>query len=231
MATNTTPRTGLISRKPVPRTDDSTRYTPLPTAADQEASHDDTSPPREQIGDTRRENNGIAGHVGSTVHAQHVKQTKPISADNRRHYTQVREHTSSDISKHHGRDSDKQTGAKGTIQRRNLLTSALVEDWWIWEPLGLLLSAFALAGMVGLLIYYNGKQQPSWKHLSINTVVSWISTFAKAGAVLSLSSSIGQLKWIQQAEKYRSLKDLALFDSASRGELGALRLLFSVSFL
>ena len=60
--------------------------------------------------------------------------------------------------------------------------------------------------------------------MSINTIVSILSTILKASAALILAEGISHLKW-NFFQQYRLLNDLANFDKASRGPLGCLQLL------
>jgi len=62
--------------------------------------------------------------------------------------------------------------------------------------------------------------------VSLNTIVSRLSTFAKGCILLLLSRSIGQLKWICFRSRRQRLSDLRTFDSASRGALGSAELLW-----
>ena len=105
--------------------------------------------------------------------------------------------------------------------------SSFLEDWWFWELLGLLLSAGALAAIVGLLAHYDNRPQPLWRHVSLNTVVSWLATVAKFMAMIPLTRGLGQLKWDWFASGERRLVDMRTFDSASRGPTGSVRLLLS----
>ena len=94
------------------------------------------------------------------------------------------------------------------------------------DIIALVLSAGLLLAIVGLLQRYDGKKPPDWKHLSLNTVIAWLSTFSKACIVLLLGRSMGQLKWIWFVGARHPLADLRTFDMASRGFLGSIILLF-----
>ena len=104
---------------------------------------------------------------------------------------------------------------------------ATFEDWWLWEVAGLLGSGIALAAVVVLLKHFDQHEQPDWNDISLNTVVSWLSTVAKLLALIPLSKSLGQLKWTWLARNEKSMADLAAFDSASRGAVGACQLLWT----
>lgn len=103
---------------------------------------------------------------------------------------------------------------------------ATLEDWWFLEVLGILLSAGALIAIAIILSHFDNAPQPQWATVSLNTLVSWLSTLAKAMVLIPVSRGLAQLKWTWMAEKERALTDLQTFDNASRGLIGSLVLLF-----
>jgi hypothetical protein len=103
----------------------------------------------------------------------------------------------------------------------------VLNDSWIWEVFGLLGSGLTLLAMVVLLKQYENKQQPSWTAVSLNTVVASLSTLSRLLISIPLSGAIGQLKWTWFADRKRNLADLSVFDSASRGVLGSIALLWT----
>ena len=104
---------------------------------------------------------------------------------------------------------------------------ARLEEWSMWEAIGLLGSALALLAIVVILDKHNFKRQPSWRQVSLNTIISWLSTLSKLLVFIPLSTGMGQLKWIWIADRKRELADLGVFDSASRGALGSIGLLWT----
>ncbi|KAF7190708.1 hypothetical protein HII31_07867 [Pseudocercospora fuligena] len=103
---------------------------------------------------------------------------------------------------------------------------ATLEDWWFLEVLGISLSAGALIAIAIILSHFDNAPQPRWATVSLNTLVSWLSTLAKAMVLIPVSRGLAQLKWTWMAEKERALSDLQTFDNASRGLMGSLVLLF-----
>ncbi|KAK8109248.1 hypothetical protein PG984_015049 [Apiospora sp. TS-2023a] len=102
--------------------------------------------------------------------------------------------------------------------------------WWV-EILNCLLMIGMLCAMIGVLYPNNGKPLPDLPYqfqVSINTIVSILSTILKASAVLILAEGISHLKW-DWFQQYRPLHDLAVFDKASRGPLGCLQLLTALA--
>ncbi|KAF2100126.1 hypothetical protein NA57DRAFT_56054 [Rhizodiscina lignyota] len=119
-------------------------------------------------------------------------------------------------------------------------------DLWLWEIVGVVGSAAALAGIIGILAALNGKPLPTWSQphqycgnvkgkdycghvtVSVNSVIAWLSTIGKLCVLIPISRSLGQLKWIYFTQDERSLADLDKFDSAARGLTGSLKLAWSL---
>ncbi|KAL4915650.1 hypothetical protein BDW62DRAFT_219218 [Aspergillus aurantiobrunneus] len=106
------------------------------------------------------------------------------------------------------------------IQAGSLLTG--------WDKLGLGLALAILIAIIVILRVYNGKQQPSWKWISLNTLLSWLSTVGKGCIVFPLSTGLSQLKWVWFSQRKRPLSDLRVFDNASRGIYGSAELLWAL---
>jgi hypothetical protein len=86
------------------------------------------------------------------------------------------------------------------------------DDWWIWEIIGVVMSAAAICAIIGLLSTLNGKHLPNWGfkikertirgkiipertiNIALNSVISWISTVGKICILIPITKGIGQLK-------------------------------------
>lgn len=102
-------------------------------------------------------------------------------------------------------------------------------DWFVWEILWLVTSTGVLIGLAAVLAHYDRKPQPSWRYMSLNSLISWLSTIFRAGIVISTSEALGQLKWIWFAQKrQRPVQELRVYDSASRGPYGAMELIWAL---
>jgi hypothetical protein len=101
-----------------------------------------------------------------------------------------------------------------------------VTDWWWWELGSWLISFSCFAAIVGLLLHYAGKRQPSHivGGITFDAFIAVFSAVAKAAMILPVSKAIGQLKWIWFRSE-RNLADFLTFDNASRGLWGSLILL------
>ncbi|KAI1641406.1 hypothetical protein F4809DRAFT_8689 [Biscogniauxia mediterranea] len=97
---------------------------------------------------------------------------------------------------------------------------------WTWEILACLLSLCALAAVIGVLVYEDGKPLDQWAWvIGPTAVVSFISTVAKSSMLLAVSEIIGQLKWQNFDGRANALVDLQVFDDAGRGPWGATKFL------
>lgn len=81
--------------------------------------------------------------------------------------------------------------------------------------------------MVILLLRYDGHTIFDWRGVTLNAVVSVLSTASKGFLLLSIGETISQWKWIMFSSMRHRLIDFELVDRASRGPLGCVRTLFS----
>ncbi|KAJ5392011.1 hypothetical protein N7509_007501 [Penicillium cosmopolitanum] len=100
---------------------------------------------------------------------------------------------------------------------------------WTWEAGGCALSIVSIVLLVVFLVYVDGDKYASWEHsISPNTVVSVISTVAKASMLVPVSSCLSQLKWTT-FHNPTPFYHMQVFDQASRGPVGALESLWTVT--
>ncbi|KAF7194174.1 hypothetical protein HII31_04411 [Pseudocercospora fuligena] len=118
--------------------------------------------------------------------------------------------------------------APSTASRRNRMLNG-TKSWW-GELLAMTISVCALVSIAGILFAYNGKPRSTWQAIiRPNTVVSALSTLSKSAMLMAIGQGIGQLKWVYFARRPHRLLDFEIFDAASRGPLGAVRILYSVN--
>jgi len=87
-----------------------------------------------------------------------------------------------------------------------------------------------LAAILYNLVELNGNPTYYWTWpWNVNSVLAFAVTIMKASLLVPVASSLGQLKW-HWFRMSRSLKGLELFDEASRGTLGSIRLLWTLKF-
>ncbi|KAG8158099.1 hypothetical protein KVR01_011860 [Diaporthe batatas] len=96
---------------------------------------------------------------------------------------------------------------------------------WLPETASILTSVSLLYVLSSLLSVYNGRPVFEWKGITLNTVVSVLSTASKAALLYAVSQLISQWKWILFTRASRPLVDFEIIDGASRGPMGSLVLM------
>lgn len=100
---------------------------------------------------------------------------------------------------------------------------------WTWELAAFCGSLFTFVALVGLLKKYDGRAQPHWPYnITINALVSWLATAIRALLCTALTACISQGAWTYFRSGPHALGDLTIYDSASRGPLGAVRSLWKL---
>lgn len=117
-------------------------------------------------------------------------------------------------------------GKKNEMNERSMWT--ITSDWFVWEISAMLLSLGLLLAIIVILSRFNHRPQPSWNYMSLNSLISWLSTFSKGSVLFAISETIGQMKWTWLSKKTRPISDLRTFDSASRGLYGSAELIWSM---
>ena len=100
---------------------------------------------------------------------------------------------------------------------------------WTLDLLALVTSVCFLGAIVGLLAVNDGRPIFDHQFVTLNTLVAILSAAAKATLLFAVSNAIGQWKWISFTtdSTRRRLLDFERIESASRGPLGSLYLLFN----
>lgn len=114
------------------------------------------------------------------------------------------------------------------------------DDYWKWEIAGVVGSALALMGIIIFASHYDDGPTPSWSMtvqkydktftVTMNSILSLLSTIAKICVLIPVTKGLGQLKWVWFAKQERSLKDIETFESASRGLTGSALLMWKLKF-
>lgn len=97
---------------------------------------------------------------------------------------------------------------------------------WTLEITTILIAFGAVGAIVGIVARFNGEGLPDWPYyITLNTVIAMLATVAVAAMSTSLQNGLSQLKWIRFKERRAPLADMEVFDEASRGAWGSLKLL------
>ncbi|KAF6822860.1 hypothetical protein CPLU01_11754 [Colletotrichum plurivorum] len=101
----------------------------------------------------------------------------------------------------------------------------IFDGWWL-ETICCLLSVACLATLIVFLGIYDNQPLPELPSgITVNTVIALLSTIARTAFTIPVAEGLSQCKWNWFKQKPRPLRDLDLFDQASRGPWGSLSLL------
>lgn len=127
----------------------------------------------------------------------------------------------------HDEDPDSSTSVRTEYTRYNILSSSE----WLLEILTSIASLIIFAGVVYIFWQVDGEPLSSWKHpISINALVSLLTTACAAALMHSVSECISQLKWLHFRRQPEKLENFERFDSASRGPWGSVKFLATVKW-
>ena len=88
---------------------------------------------------------------------------------------------------------------------------------------GIALASFA--SIVAVLAWSDGRPMPDWPEgITLNAILSVLTSIMKAAMVLIITEALSQLKWSWFNQR-KQLSDLAVLDAASRGTPGAILVL------
>ena len=104
-----------------------------------------------------------------------------------------------------------------------------LQDWmhiWWWETSCCIIALGAFLAIVATIRSYESKELPQWRFgLNVNAVIAIWTAVLKAAAGLVVAEGISHLKWIMVLRP-QNLSTFVAHDDASRGPLGALKLIF-----
>ncbi|KAL7943427.1 hypothetical protein V8C42DRAFT_354219 [Trichoderma barbatum] len=120
------------------------------------------------------------------------------------------------------------------IQEQTLLNrvhSAVFSVSWGMEIIAMVASFVCMSGLVCVLALFQNKPLTDWSFwISLNAVVAIAATASKATLLTAISACLSQEKWQHFSHRSHCLQDMAIIDSASRGPLGSMQMLFKVSW-
>ncbi|KAK6863948.1 hypothetical protein PG995_000476 [Apiospora arundinis] len=99
---------------------------------------------------------------------------------------------------------------------------------WTIEIVTMFVSLAALAAIIGLIARYDKRALPEWPYrITLNTAIAVLATMSVTTLSISLQNGLSQMKWIRFKSSKTPLSDMETFDEASRGAVGAIKLLIS----
>ncbi|KAK7943978.1 uncharacterized protein PG986_013091 [Apiospora aurea] len=97
--------------------------------------------------------------------------------------------------------------------------------WWYTEFAWLLVGFLGLAGVLAVLGLYDTKPAPRWPlGITINSLVALLTSLSRLAFMVPLVQGMSQLKWVWFSSKPRPLSDFQLYDEASRGPWGGVKI-------
>jgi hypothetical protein len=100
---------------------------------------------------------------------------------------------------------------------------------WLSEILSCVLSLLCVIAIAVVLAIYDGQLAPNWPlGITLNALLALLTSLAKLALLAPTMEGIGQLRWQWFSQQHRKLTDFDLFDQASRGTFGGLKLLVSL---
>ncbi|RTE83541.1 hypothetical protein BHE90_001915 [Fusarium euwallaceae] len=106
---------------------------------------------------------------------------------------------------------------------RQLISNKSLLGQWLFEIGAVTLASAAVAAMVILLINFDGEPIFDGPMITLNAVISTLSTTSRVGLLAMLASTISQWNWLLFSSEPRRLVDFEYFSAASRGPLGSLK--------
>ncbi|KAF6794972.1 hypothetical protein CMUS01_15973 [Colletotrichum musicola] len=107
----------------------------------------------------------------------------------------------------------------------------------VYELISVAVAAASFLGLLVLLRAYDNKPEPKWspapwaQRITLNTLVSIVSTVFRSCILFPVATCISQFGWIWMTNPGgRSLQDLTSYNSASGGLFGSLNLLWRLRF-
>lgn len=122
-----------------------------------------------------------------------------------------------------------ETDLSSATKRTDLQQWAI--DNWVWEFGSWITSAILIGGIALTLSIHNNQPLPEWPlGITINALISLLSTFSTSALMLVLTSIIGQGNWMRFSRNDHRLSDFQPYDEASRGPWGSLMFLFTMKW-
>ncbi|PHH63864.1 hypothetical protein CDD81_5421 [Ophiocordyceps australis] len=102
---------------------------------------------------------------------------------------------------------------------------------WCWEVASLITATGLAIAIFVVLDSYDGQELPQWPYsINLNTLAAMATLCLRASLVIVAAEIIGQAKWIYFSKGGQQVADFQIFDEASRGLLGSIKLISLLRF-
>ncbi|PKK50791.1 hypothetical protein CI102_5228 [Trichoderma harzianum] len=99
------------------------------------------------------------------------------------------------------------------------------------EIITMSISFGCIAVLISILMRFQNRLLTEWSFfISINATVAVAITAARATLLAAISVCLSQEKWTRFTKRTHRLQDFAIIDTASRGPLGSLQMLYKISW-
>jgi hypothetical protein len=110
-------------------------------------------------------------------------------------------------------------------RRKRTAIQSLRSAGWLWEVASLVVACVCAASIVIILVVIENKATPNWPYgISVTATLSALVTVMRGATGICIAGGLSQMKWLWFKQE-RKLIDLVVIDDASRGLMGAARLL------
>ena len=116
------------------------------------------------------------------------------------------------------------TPDQSSVSERQKQSPWYTPHGWLLEILSMIASLCCTLALAFLLFAVQDKPYEYWRfYVGLNSTISILTTVARATLLLSASACLSQGKWLHFVKRSK-LQALEIFDQASRGPLGALKI-------
>jgi len=110
-----------------------------------------------------------------------------------------------------------------------LACSEFLHRFWVLEVFWCFVGLGCAAAIIVVLAQYDRQQAPQWPlGITLNTLLAFLASTAKAALLIPVTEGIGQLRWMWFRRTARQADDFELFEEATRGSYGSLKLMISL---
>ncbi|KAH7117632.1 hypothetical protein B0J11DRAFT_570868 [Dendryphion nanum] len=100
---------------------------------------------------------------------------------------------------------------------------------WRWELFTWMLGTISLITITSLLLWFRDAPVSAWKSkVQFSAIVAALAQVAQSALLVPVASCIGQMKWNLFSKTPRNTMDLEMYDMASRGPEGSVKLLLQL---